>query len=76
MAAFLSGFSVTAGSGEKKELPLSYKIESNNGERLSYFDMMIADAVYTLEVSGAPVLYPKNIYGNAVANRYKGGSSS
>lgn len=24
--------------------------------------MMIADAVYTLEVSGAPVLYPKNIY--------------
>lgn len=47
---------------EKKELPLSYKIESDNGERLSYFDMMIADAVYTLEVSGIPVLYPKNIY--------------
>lgn len=49
-------------TGEKKELPLSYKIESDNGERLSYFDMMIADAVYTLEVSGVPVLYPKNIY--------------
>lgn len=49
-------------TGEHRELPLSYKIESETGERLSYFDMMIADAVYTLEVNGTPAIYPKNIY--------------
>lgn len=35
---------------------------SENGEKLSYFDMMVADAVYTLESYDVSVLYPKKIY--------------
>ena len=45
-----------------KEMVVSYKIEAHGEERLTYFDMMIADAVYTLETNHVPVIYPKTIY--------------
>lgn len=46
----------------KDTLLVSYKIESGDGEKLTYFDMMVADAVYTLEVNNVPIIYPKNIW--------------
>lgn len=51
-----------------EEIWVSYKIDARNPidrekrETISYFDMMIADAVYTLEANAVPVIYPKNIY--------------
>lgn len=47
---------------EKEKISVSYKIGSKDGEKLTYFDMMVADAVYTLEVNDVPALYPKKIY--------------
>lgn len=50
------------GGRTKEGLLISYRIESEAGEKLTYFDMMVADAVYTLEQYLVPVLYPKTIY--------------
>ena len=44
------------------KMPVSYVIENESGERITYFDMMVADAVYTLEVNSEKVIYPKRIY--------------
>lgn len=49
-------------SEDGEGLLISYRIESEDGGKLSYFDMMVADAVYTLERNLVPVLYPKSIY--------------
>lgn len=52
-----------AASGKKdRQFPISWKVEHETEEKLSYFDLMVADAVYTLELYRVPVLYPKNIY--------------
>lgn len=47
---------------EKEEIFVSYKIGNKGDKKLTYFDMLIADAIYTLEVNDVPVLYPKKIY--------------
>lgn len=53
---------------QQEEIWISYTIDfwdskdQKNGEIISYFDMMIADAVYTLEANAVPVIYPKKIY--------------
>ena len=46
----------------KKTVNVTYKIDSQNGGKLTYFDMMVADAVYTLESNNVPVIYPKAVY--------------
>lgn len=47
---------------EEGILPVFCRIENEADSPLTYFDMMIADAVYTLEANAVPVIYPKNIY--------------
>lgn len=46
----------------KTDLKVSYLLENENNEKITYFDMMIADAVYTLAVNLEKVIYPKKIY--------------
>lgn len=51
-----------AGEEAGERLLISCRIESETGEKLSYFDLMVADAVYTLERYRVPVVYPKHIW--------------
>lgn len=49
---------INIGKGEL----LTYKLSGEGNEKITYFDMMVADAVYTLEENKVPIIYAKNIY--------------